>query len=98
MFQTWQLWNDSKGLDLIDKSLADSGSCSQSEVMRCIQIGLLCVQDHAADRPTMLDVVLMLSCENNIPQPKEPRFRIQSPGRNKAYTVNEVTVSVLEGR
>ncbi|KAH0685263.1 hypothetical protein KY290_016533 [Solanum tuberosum] len=30
-------------------------------VMRCIHIGLLCVQDHAVYRPSMSDVVLMLS-------------------------------------
>lgn len=30
-------------------------------IMRCMNIGLLCVQENAADRPTMLDVVAMLS-------------------------------------
>ncbi|CAL5410962.1 unnamed protein product [Camellia sinensis] len=32
----------------------------ESEIMRCIHIGLLCVQENAADRPTMAIVVSML--------------------------------------
>ena len=38
-----------------------SGSGSTNEMLRCIHIGLLCVQENAADRPTMAYVVLMLS-------------------------------------
>ena len=38
-----------------------SGSDSINEMLRCIHIGLLCVQENAADRPTMASVVLMLS-------------------------------------
>ena len=33
----------------------------EMDVMRCIQIALLCVQDSAEDRPTMRDVTMMLS-------------------------------------
>ena len=34
---------------------------STNEMLRCIHIGLLCVQENASDRPTMASVVLMLS-------------------------------------
>jgi hypothetical protein len=34
---------------------------STTEIMRCIHIGLLCVQENVADRPTMASIVLMLS-------------------------------------
>ncbi|KAJ0974862.1 hypothetical protein J5N97_016827 [Dioscorea zingiberensis] len=47
----WQLWEEGKGLELLDENLGDS-MCAP-EVMRCIQIGLLCVQENSADRPTM---------------------------------------------
>ncbi|KAL7243937.1 hypothetical protein ACSBR1_016204 [Camellia fascicularis] len=57
----WQLCNENRASDIMDKVMADSRS--ESEVMRCICIGLLCVQDHVADRPTMSAVVLMLSSE-----------------------------------
>ncbi|XP_060187831.1 G-type lectin S-receptor-like serine/threonine-protein kinase At1g61370 [Lycium barbarum] len=99
----WQLWTESKGPDLMDKSISDSRS--STTVLRCIHIGLLCVQDHAADRPLMSSVVLMLSSEMDLPQPKQPTFIFQR--RLNSYTqsqiskvpsVNDITVSVAEGR
>ncbi|TQD79747.1 hypothetical protein C1H46_034720 [Malus baccata] len=68
----WQLWNEGRGLKFVDEVLADS--YSSSEVTRCMHIGLLCVQDKAADRPTMPDVVFMLSSEKDPPPPKQPIF------------------------
>ncbi|KAL7243946.1 hypothetical protein ACSBR1_016213 [Camellia fascicularis] len=98
----WQLCNENRALDIMDKVMADS--CSESEVMRCISIGLLCVQDHVADRPTMPAVVLMLSSEIDLPQPKQPTFTVQSLSdadlrsqRNKC-SLNGVSISVIEGR
>ncbi|PON88667.1 Protein kinase-like domain containing protein [Trema orientale] len=73
------------GLDLLDQALADSSSCSL-EVMRCIPVGLLCVQDHATDRPTMPDAVSMLNNETNRPQPKQPIFTFQSSSRSRSST------------
>ncbi|CAL8139639.1 unnamed protein product [Prunus armeniaca] len=58
----WHSWNEGRGLELVDEVLADS--YSSSEVMRCVCIGLLCVQDNAADRPTMLDVVARQMVDN----------------------------------
>ncbi|TQD79746.1 hypothetical protein C1H46_034719 [Malus baccata] len=68
----WHLWNEGRGLKFVDEVLADSYSLS--EVTRCMRIGLLCVQDKAADRPTMPDVVFMLSSEKDLPPPKQPIF------------------------
>ncbi|MFS7959302.1 putative protein kinase RLK-Pelle-DLSV family [Helianthus anomalus] len=45
-----------------------------SEVLRSIHVALLCVQNHAKDRPTMLLVVLMLVSESVLPRPKHPAF------------------------
>uniref|UniRef100_A0A0A9TL30 Uncharacterized protein n=1 Tax=Arundo donax TaxID=35708 RepID=A0A0A9TL30_ARUDO len=43
--------------------------------MRCINIALLCVQENAADRPTMSDVVAMLSSTSMaLPEPKHPAY------------------------
>jgi hypothetical protein len=45
----------------------------EMDVMRCIQIALLCVQDGAEDRPTMRDVITMLSNGNKrLLQPVQP--------------------------
>lgn len=46
----------------------------QFEICRAIQIGLLCVQQYPADRPSMSTVVLMLTSEIALPEPKQPGF------------------------
>ncbi|MQL69610.1 hypothetical protein Taro_001911 [Colocasia esculenta] len=55
----WRHWTNGTLLEIIDPSLG--GQYERGEVMRCAQIGLLCVQEAVADRPTMTTVVLMLS-------------------------------------
>ncbi|XP_062028761.1 cysteine-rich receptor-like protein kinase 19 [Rosa rugosa] len=75
----WNLWNEDKRLELVDEILGDS--YSSLEVLKCMHIGLLCVQDNAVDRPTMADIALMLSSEKDGSQPKLPVFTIQ----NSAY-------------
>lgn len=57
---------------MIDKCLSDS--CTLSEVLRCVHVSLLCVQQLPEDRPTMSTVVLMLGGESALPQPKKPAF------------------------
>ncbi|KAL9460492.1 hypothetical protein AB3S75_003653 [Citrus x aurantiifolia] len=103
----WQLWNEGKCLELVDTALDES--CSPSEVLRCIHVGLLCVQDQPTDRPTMSDVVSMLTNETMIlPAPKQPAFFVDvNPDEevldvlnndSKRCSVNSVTISVLEAR
>lgn len=43
-------------------------------MLRAIHIGLLCVQQDPQDRPTMSAVVLMLSSDMLLLDPKEPGF------------------------
>ncbi|KAG7957769.1 hypothetical protein I3843_11G192000 [Carya illinoinensis] len=62
MGHAWELWSTEKGSDIVDPLLLDDMS-SMSMVLRYINIALLCVQESAADRPTMSDVVAMLSNE-----------------------------------
>ena len=97
------MWSKNKGVELVDEALA--GIFSSSEVTRCIHVGLLCVQDHAADRPSMSDVVFMLINETDRPQPKQPVYTFQSSPRCKFQlqnqsksSVNEDTISLIEGR
>ncbi|CAI9269908.1 unnamed protein product [Lactuca saligna] len=68
----WRLYKEDKSIELMSASLRNS--CVVSEVLRSIHVGLLCVQHHAEDRPTMLSVVLMLISEGALPQPKQPAF------------------------
>ncbi|XP_059656992.1 receptor-like serine/threonine-protein kinase SD1-8 [Cornus florida] len=101
----WDLWSANRGMELMDPILGSPSSTSTS--LRYINIGLLCVQGNPNDRPTMSDVVLMLSNEYApLPTPKEPAFftgrRVMntnpsfSNARNRS--VNTVTLSVIEPR
>ncbi|KAK6124043.1 hypothetical protein DH2020_042212 [Rehmannia glutinosa] len=56
----WKNWRDGTTENMVDPFLRSS-SGSMSDIMRCIHIGLLCVQENAADRPTMASVILMLN-------------------------------------
>ncbi|XP_043687387.1 cysteine-rich receptor-like protein kinase 10 [Telopea speciosissima] len=77
----WKHWNAGTALELIDPILREN--CSTSEVMRCIHIGLLCVQENVADRPTMASIVLMLSSYPiTPPSPSQPAFFV--PNRMEA--------------
>ena len=63
-------------MEFIDPSLHRERR--KAEIMRWVQIGLLCVQEHPEDRPSMWDVVLMLGCENAIiREPKENFISLQ---------------------
>lgn len=79
----------------------------ESEILRCIQVGLLCVQQQPEDRPTMPSVLVMLDGENDsILQPKQPGFYTQrflsevdsSSTGKKPETTNEITITMLQGR
>lgn len=52
-------------------------SYEPNEVLKCIHIGLLCVQEDAAYRPTMSNVVLMLASDSmTLPKPTQPAFSV----------------------
>ncbi|KAJ1272959.1 hypothetical protein BS78_06G243000 [Paspalum vaginatum] len=98
----WSLWTDGKAMDLLDSCLAKS--CSRTEALRCIQIGLLCVQDNPNSRPLMSSVVTMLENETTpLTVPKQPMYfsywGAQGAGENTSSSQNNMSLStVLEGR
>lgn len=103
LVQAWSLWNGGRAMDLVDSSLLES--CSASEAMRCIHIGLLCVQDNPNSRPLMSTVVFMLENETTLLSiPKQPLcfsqwyLEAQATGENTNSSMNSTSVSVLEGR
>ncbi|KAL0353218.1 UNVERIFIED_CONTAM: Cysteine-rich receptor-like protein kinase [Sesamum angustifolium] len=56
----WKNWREGTAGNVVDLFLK-SGSGSMIEMLRCIHVGLLCVQENASDRPTMASVLHMLS-------------------------------------
>ncbi|XAR73354.1 Non-specific serine/threonine protein kinase [Bertholletia excelsa] len=96
----WEMWTEGKGLELIDPSLEQSNVAT--EALKCIHIGLLCVQEDLADRPTMSSVVVMLASDHmTLPQPKKPAFSVgrlvlrstQSSSSAMVTSINEVTLT-----
>ncbi|CAN6363449.1 unnamed protein product [Urochloa humidicola] len=98
----WQLWKDGLWLQLVDSSLG--AECHTLKMLRCINIALLCVQENAVDRPTMSEVVAMLSSDSMaLPESKHPAYFNVRVGIEEASDVVEsssvdVTISVLHGR
>ncbi|XP_031130623.1 receptor-like serine/threonine-protein kinase SD1-8 [Ipomoea triloba] len=98
----WKNWKDGQPLEFVD--LAIKESCDSPKVIRCIEVGLLCVQAIPTDRPIMSDVLQMLSTDHvtPIPQLKEPAF-VSSQSSSIVCTShpnskNEITISILDPR
>ena len=74
--QAWKNWKKSTISNLVDPTLKAGLT---TEIMRCIHIGLLCVQENVVNRPTMASVVLMLNSYSiTLPIPSEPAFFMNS--------------------
>ncbi|XP_041017374.1 putative receptor-like protein kinase At4g00960 [Juglans microcarpa x Juglans regia] len=74
----WKIWREGTPLNLVDPTLRVN---STVPLMRCIHIGLLCVQENIADRPTAASVVLMLSSHSiTLAVPARPPFLMYSTG------------------
>ncbi|KAM6601492.1 hypothetical protein CsatA_021101 [Cannabis sativa] len=74
--ETWRIWREQNTSKMVDPLMRVG---SGSEVMRCIHIGLLCVQENIANRPTMNVIVLMLNSNSlSLPLPSEPAFFMRS--------------------
>lgn len=88
----------------MDPSISDS--IPLNKAMRWIQIGMLCVQDSAAYRPTMSSVVLMLESETtSLPLPKQPMLSALRSSRDTDFLTegldassSGLTVTVSDGR
>ncbi|XP_058210793.1 receptor-like serine/threonine-protein kinase SD1-6 [Rhododendron vialii] len=100
----WDLWKNGREQEVKDPVLEDISS--SNILLRYIHIGLLCVQESAADRPTMSDVVSMLSNElAPLPYPKQLAFSTSrsvldqiSNQRPEICSDNDLTISILEAR
>ncbi|CAH9082428.1 unnamed protein product [Cuscuta europaea] len=107
----WSLWREERALELRDSAmeLQSHSRFEEDQVMKSIQVGLLCVQEKAEDRPTMATVILMLRSEGALlTHPKPPGFCVMdkrhvkpdssSNINNDAQTLNKLTITNLDGR
>ena len=106
MGKAWELWNRDAAFELMDPSISDS--CLQNQFLRCVHIGLLCVEDDALDRPTMDNVTSMLANDTAVlPNPRRPAFYIESRAHetksqetksSQNISVNGLSASLMEAR
>ncbi|KAG5405843.1 hypothetical protein IGI04_011962 [Brassica rapa subsp. trilocularis] len=108
----WRNWKEGQGIEIVDTVIIDSSSPTfrPREILRCLQIALLCVQARVEDRPLMSSVVLMLGSEaEDIPQPKPPGYCVignfsetystwSKQPDNDSCTVNQITMSIIDAR
>ncbi|KAK6154671.1 hypothetical protein DH2020_008919 [Rehmannia glutinosa] len=104
-WNVWKLWNEEKIVDLVDPVIHDPGM--ETDILRYANVGLLCVQEIAADRPNISTVLSMLSCELvELPRPNQPVFvamqrssETECSHKNPSKcSGNDVTITILEGR
>ncbi|XP_075667170.1 cysteine-rich receptor-like protein kinase 25 isoform X2 [Castanea sativa] len=77
----WIHWRDERPLELLDPTL--EGFYLIDEAIKCIHVGLLCVQKDPADRPTMASIVLTLSSHSvSLPTPLQPAFFLRNTDQN----------------
>uniref|UniRef100_M4CBQ0 non-specific serine/threonine protein kinase n=1 Tax=Brassica campestris TaxID=3711 RepID=M4CBQ0_BRACM len=108
----WRNWKEGQGIEIVDTVIIDSSSPTfrPREILRCLQIALLCVQARVEDRPLKSSVVLMLGSEaEDIPQPKPPGYCVignfsetystwSKQPDNDSCTVNQITMSIIDAR
>ncbi|ONI18595.1 hypothetical protein PRUPE_3G225400 [Prunus persica] len=102
----WELWKEGRGMEMIDASVRET--YQPHEALRFIHVGLLCVEEAPADRPTMSSVIHMLQSNeaSSLPPTKEPAFSrhrnssaVGSSSQTSAtFSNNVVTISMPEGR
>ncbi|THU75076.1 hypothetical protein C4D60_Mb04t40090 [Musa balbisiana] len=101
----WSLWKEGRASELVDESMGYS--FPMAEALRCLKVGLLCVQDRPEHRPTMSSAVLMLGSDGALlPQPRQPGFvstkgpleSDSSASKQDSVSVNDISITMVEGR
>lgn len=100
----WEKWRAGSVAEIADASLGDL--YPRAEMLRCVHVGLLCVQKEPALRPDASEVVLILHSQSTSLQvPSRPAFYsgttvsgVASRVGTANVSVNGVTMSEFEGR
>ena len=97
------MWKEGKTDELADSSIMDT--CSLEEVLLCVHVGLLCVQENPDDRPMMSAVVFVLeNGSTTLPAPNRPayftrrRSEMEQIGADIENSLNNLTITDIQGR
>ncbi|XP_038996501.1 G-type lectin S-receptor-like serine/threonine-protein kinase CES101 [Hibiscus syriacus] len=104
----WELWKDERSLELLDDSIVVGDENATYQALRCMLVGLLCVQQSATERPTMSDVISMIGNETlPLPPPKQGSFSthqtsvqisLSKAKQGSGSICTSITISDMEAR
>ncbi|XP_025877383.1 cysteine-rich receptor-like protein kinase 10 isoform X1 [Oryza sativa Japonica Group] len=98
----WELWKEGRWSELADPSIYNA--CPEHKVLRCIHVGLMCVQESPINRPTMTEIISALDNESTtLPEPKQPAFVsagiwTEAGVHGGTHSINGMTISDTQGR
>ncbi|KQJ88086.1 hypothetical protein BRADI_4g15270v3 [Brachypodium distachyon] len=99
----WNMWREGKTKELVDSSINDTSS--PDEVLLCIHLALLCVQENPDDRPIMSAIVFILENGSTaLPAPNRLAYfgrrsaELEQIGVDIQNSVNSVTLTEIKGR
>ncbi|CAD6212328.1 unnamed protein product [Miscanthus lutarioriparius] len=79
VYKVWQHWTTDTVEEILDSALR--GDAPGRQILKCVHIGLLCVQSNPDDSPMMSTVNVMLSSSNvSLSAPLKPVFFIPQSG------------------
>ncbi|CAD6342570.1 unnamed protein product [Miscanthus lutarioriparius] len=85
VYKVWMHWEAGTVAELVEPSMG--GSFPEGDVLRCVHIGLLCVQADPAARPVMSSVVMMLGSDTvTLQAPSKPGFFARNNNANTAVS------------
>ena len=95
------MWKEKKTEQLPDSCIMDT--CSPDEVLLCVHVALLCVEENPDDRPLMSSVVFILENGSTaLPAPNRPAYfarrRIEMEKTRIQTSANNYTPTEIEGR
>ncbi|KAM3393208.1 hypothetical protein ACQJBY_014071 [Aegilops geniculata] len=100
---SWNMWTEGRAEELPDSSIMNT--CSLDEVVLCIHVALLCVEENPDDRPLMSYVVFVLeNGSTTLPAPNCPayfarrRIEMEQIREDIQTSVNSFTLTEIEGR
>jgi hypothetical protein len=103
ILQSWNMWKEEKTEELLDSCIMDT--CSPGEVLLCVHVALLCVQENPDDRPLMSSVVFILeNGSTTLPDPKRPAYfarqsaEMEQIRNDVEISRNSFTLTDIEGR
>ncbi|KAI3710409.1 hypothetical protein L2E82_40189 [Cichorium intybus] len=103
VYKAWKKWIEGRAMELVDPTMVET--CSKDEVMRCINIGLLCVQEDVDTRPSMSYVLntltnysITLPSPTRTPHYLPKRHLYFSSSKSVSKSTNESQITEVHAR